>query len=509
MTSGWELVATIAACAGGIGALARTTTRAKVHAAGLPLLLSSWAVLLLAIAPERVHDRWPIALAAVAVGALVLLGLGRLVTGRETWLLAAGAAVLTLRIPVPTGDDTAMLLLPLYAVLALGAASRTRVELARLRAGIATGGRLPHRGGATRLLDVGAALLPLVAAASLAWSTDGEASAVTLGCFLVPFVIAYWLVRGWVEEGAALRPAGWALVASTLLAAGVGVYQVLAREVWWNPKVIDANRFRADFRTNSLYWDPNIYGRALVVGACVLVACLLIERLTRWRAALACAALALLTVALWNTYSQSSWVALAGALIVVAVLTLPPHPRRWVAGALVAVMLAASPSAYRALSGSDSSGRADVVRSGIALASERPIAGWGVGTFETAVTDRARRRGTATPTLTASHTTPVTVIAELGILGAAAYLVLLTSAATAVLARWRHTSTPASAARAAGDPHATGWPIAPVIWASAVLAALVAHSLLYAGFFEDATLWVALALLASLPRSERPTPEPV
>ena len=31
------------------------------------------------------------------------------------------------------------------------------------------------------------------------------------------------------------------------------------------------------------------------------------------------------------------------------------------------------------------------------------------------------------------------------------------------------------------------------------LAALVAHSLLYAGFFEDPTLWVTLAVLASLP----------
>jgi hypothetical protein len=93
----------------------------------------------------------------------------------------------------------------------------------------------------------------------------------------------------------------------------------------------------------------------------------------------------------------------------------------------------------------------------------------------------------------ASHTTPVTVFAELGLLGAFTYLTLLTSAVVTMLARWR---------RPPGGTSAYEWPIAPIIWAGATLFALIAHSLLYAGFFEDPTLWVALAVLASLPAAE-------
>jgi O-antigen ligase len=144
------------------------------------------------------------------------------------------------------------------------------------------------------------------------------------------------------------------------------------------------------------------------------------------------------------------------------------------------------------------------VRTGFALASERPLLGWGVGSFEHAAGARERERGNADPGLLASHTTPVTVFAELGIVGAFAYLTLLTSAVVTMLARWRRSSTPAAAARARGDVEGagTGWPIGPLIWASATLMVLVAHSMLYAGFFEDPTLWIVLALLASLPAIE-------
>jgi O-antigen ligase len=491
----------IAAVLASAGALARASTRGRVHAAGVPLLVLGWLGLLLAVAPDSVRDRWPLALVAMAVAVVVGWVLAGALAGRERWLLAAGGAFLTVRVPVPTGDDTAMLLLPLYAVIALGALVLTREELARVRAsGSSLERRVPDRGWATRLLDIGAAALPVVATLSLLWSIDRDASAETLGFFLVPFVLAYAFVRSWASRGVDLRPASWALLASGLVAAAVGLVQAATRQVWWNPKVVDANRFRPDFRTNSLYWDPNIYGRALVVAILLVVAWMLVTRVTRARFAIAIATIAVLVVALWNTYSQSSWVALAAGTSIVAVLTLPPNPRRWVAAALAVVVVVLVPFAADRLAGDDAEGRKDVVRAGIDLAQERPVLGWGMGAFEVAAREQAKRDGDPQPRLTASHTTPVTVVAELGVLGALTYLTLLTAAALTILARWRRTSTPAAAARAAGDdPLATGWPIAPVIWASAVLPALVAHSLLYAGFFEDATLWVVLAALASLP----------
>jgi O-antigen ligase len=493
--TGVELLASGAAIAASLGAIARTTRRTRIHRCGVPLLLVGWLGLVAAIAPSSVQDRWPLLVLAL----LLLLGVGWVLAGwlrgRERWLLAAGGLVLTLRVPIPTGDGNAMLLGPLYVVIAIGALVLLRSSL-RIRVR-----RLPDRGGATRLLDVGAAALPSLATLSLTWSFDRMASAEALAFFLVPFVLAYALVRSWASSGVDLRPATWALLSGALVDALVGLVQASRREVWWNPKVIDANRFRADVRTNSLFWDPNIYGRALVVAILLVVAWLLVSRLDQVRTLLAVALTALLTLALWHTYSQSSWVALAAGLTVLAVLTQPPRARRWIAGLLVVVVLVGLPYAARGLSGSDATGREDVVRTGIALGAEQPIGGWGIGTFEDAARARALEKGDRTPRLTASHTTPVTVFAELGVLGMFTYLTLLASAVVAVLARWRRSSTPASAARAQGvAADLTGWPDASIIWATAVLVALVAHSLLYAGFFEDATLWVSLAVLASLPR---------
>lgn len=483
-----------------VGGVARMQRARWLRVAGLAALLAAWLGLASSITPPGVRDRWPLLAAAVAAAlALGWVG-GRFLPGREAWLLGLGAAVLVVRVPVPTGDGTAMLLMPLYAMIGFGALAMLRQEVQHGRhRGWRT--RAGDRGGATRLLDVGVAALPVAAAASSTWSIDRSASTEALAFFLVPFLLGYTLVRWLVESAPSLRPTAWGLLAAAGVAALAGIWQAVAREVWWNPKVVDANRFRAEFRTNSLFWDPNIYGRALVVALLAVVAWAIVSRMSRRRGAAAAAFAALLLTALWHTYSQSSWLALAAALLVLTVLTLPPRARRWAAAAVVIVVLAGLPWAAERLAGDDASGRQDVVRTGLALAADRPLLGSGVGTFEAAARERARERGVTAPRLDDSHTTPVTVLAELGVLGMAAYLALLTATAVTALARWRRASTPAAAARAGGavdDP--PGWPRAPLVWATGALSALFVHSLLYAGFFEDPTLWVALAVLASLPR---------
>lgn len=494
-----DVVASTAAVAASIGGVGRALLDRRLRFAGLVLLLLGWLVLLVAIAPESL--RAPGAIAIVVASALGWVLAPRLL-GREQWLLAAGAALLAVRVPVPTGGgDSAMLLGPLYALVAIGSLVLLRGEWRSLR-DPASDAALPDHGGATRLLDIGAAALPVVGTLSLTWSIDRDASAEALACFLLPFLIAYALVRAWVSSGSGLRPAAAALVTSGAAIALVGLLQAASHRVWWNPKVIDANRFRPDFRTNSLFWDPNIYGRVLVLAIVAIVAWLLANRGGRASTARGFAAIALLAAALWNTYSQSSWFALAAALLAIGTLTLPPPARRGAAIALAVLLAISVPIALERLEGDDTEGRAQVVRTGIALAGERPLLGWGIGTFELAARERSLEQGQDDPRLSASHTTPITVLAELGVLGAVAYLTLLASATTAVLARWRRSSSPAAAARARGEDGApTGWPVGPILWATGALVALFAHSLLYAGFFEDATLWVALAVLASLPRA--------
>lgn len=407
-------LAAVAAIAASAGAIARTTRIRRVHVLGIPLLLLGWAGLLATILPESITAHRAVVALGFVAAAVVALGAARLLDGSVRWLLVVGAAVLTIRVPIPTGDGSAMLLGPLYAVIGLVACIVLQRELRELRQGEPL---LPDRGGATRLLDVGAALLPATATLSLTWSFDPLATTEALAFFLVPFVLLYACVRTLASGREDLRPAAWALVASGVVVAIVGLVQAAIGEVWWNPKVIDANRFRADFRTNSLYWDPNMYGRALVIAILAVVAWLLVRRVSRRGTPLLVATLALLVTALWHSYSQSSWVALAAGLTVVAVLTMPPNPRRWVAAALLVAVIVATPAAAGLLAGDDASGRRDVVNTGIALAAERPVLGWGIGTFEPAARARELERGNADPGLVASHTTPITVFAELGCSG--------------------------------------------------------------------------------------------
>ena len=49
----------------------------------------------------------------------------------------------------------------------------------------------------------------------------------------------------------------------------IGIYQYLTRNIYWNPKVKVDNAYAPVswfYRVNSVFYDPSIYGRFLVVG---------------------------------------------------------------------------------------------------------------------------------------------------------------------------------------------------------------------------------------------------
>jgi O-antigen ligase len=128
-----------------------------------------------------------------------------------------------------------------------------------------------------------------------------------------------------------------------------------------------------------------------------------------------------------------------------------------------------------------SSGRTGLVGGGAQLFGERPVWGYGSGSFST----EYHRIHPASP-LTLSHTIPITIAAEQGLIGEVAYLALVIAAGV-VLVRG-----------ARGDP-------ARAAIAAAFLA-LVFHTLLYADFLEDPVTWTLLGVGTALAFASRAVP---
>jgi O-antigen ligase len=193
------------------------------------------------------------------------------------------------------------------------------------------------------------------------------------------------------------------------------------------------------------------------------------------------AATAVLFGGLVLTLSQSSLGALLVGLVVLAALR---WSARWTFAAVGAIAVVAAgvalafPGALHVKLTSNrsldkaTSGRADLVRGGLRLFADRPLAGWGTGSFSKEY--RRHERVSSERAADASHTIPVTIAAEQGALGLIAYLALLLAAFVRLLRGAR--GDPIRAAVAAG------------------FAALVFHTLLYAAFLEDPLSWTLLGV---------------
>jgi len=284
--------------------------------------------------------------------------------------------------------------------------------------------------------------------------------------------------------------------------SAVGFYQYDTRNIFENPKLGVSNAYAPFFRVNSVFWDPSVYGRFLVLAMAPSILLVVLGRSLR----LSLSAVAVLVVTwlgLLISFSQSSFAALL--VVVIGASFIAWRWRALVAVALALAVLAgiavAQPQIRRSLEhhtthglNDASSGRASLVANGIRIAKAHPVRGVGVGGFKRAYAERVYPNlKNKEPKKAASHDTPVTVAAETGIVGLALFAWLL-------VAVFRQ------AFRRAGRVG---------LVAGLGLAAIFAHSLFYNAFFEDPMMWgliglVALAspLLVPVRRVARPVVEP-
>ncbi len=409
------------------------------------------------------HDEGRIALLAViAAGAI-----GVLTYLFRRWPVLLPLAIvfaLPFRIPLHAGGDTANLLVPLYLVIAAG------VIATLLRDWSA-----PPSDWTPRPLAWLLAAAVLLYAVQTLYSDDFSKGLQNVCFFFVPFTVAYRLLREVEWDRRLLVLLLWVVALEATAFVLVGSVEYATRSLFWNDQVIRSNEFHTYFRVNSVFWDPNVYGRYLALVITVATAALLWAR-ERRDLALLTILIGVLWIGLAQTFSQSSYIALLAGLAVLAAI-------RWswkwtlavvVVGTILGMtVVGVNPSRINI----ETSGRANLVEGGVDLFAERPLQGYGAGSFQAAY--RENRENKDAP-VSISHTEPVTVAAEQGLLGLALYVALI------VVALWTLTA---------------GIRAGPTAARAAVLAAFVAllvHTVAYAGFFNDPITWVLLAIGASL-----------
>jgi hypothetical protein len=489
----------------------------RLRAAAMSLALVLFPVLILG---DQWHSHQIVALRHdsgrfVALGLLALAisaALAAAFRRRPLLLPLAIVAALPFRIPLHAGGDTANLLVPLYLVIGGGvlavAFEALRPDANAGHVGRPAGGSVPATGPAGPIgwLPRILAAVVVIYAIQVLYSADFSKGLQNACFFFVPFSLVYALLRDVEWDRRLLVLVLWVIGLEAVAFVAVGSVEYLSRSLFWNDQVIRSNEFHTYFRVNSVFWDPNVYGRYLALVAVLAMAALLWARERRDIARLT-TLVAVLWIGLAPTFSQSSFAALLAGLAALAALR---WSLRWtltavgvgiVAGLLVVTLAGGSSKVSFSRINIDTSGRANLVSGGIHLFAQRPVYGYGSGSFPRAYREHVRLHEVP---VSVSHTEPVTVAAEQGIVGLGLYAALI------VAALWTMGGgmfgRPAGGTGVGGveDSLARSAPPTPgsgPAGRAAVLAAFIAllvHTMAYAGFYEDPITWVLLAVGVSL-----------
>ncbi|HEX7255428.1 MAG TPA: O-antigen ligase family protein [Gaiellaceae bacterium] len=476
--------------AGG-AALAILAGRRTALLAGFALLVVAEALLALSIAGTDAIDNAAsaTAVAAGAVGLLLLAVAAAVFVRYPALTIPALVLAAPFRLPFDVDREHRFFfavaeggrlgrLIPLYAVLTAAAVAFLYRALRR-----------NEIAAPPRLIAIPIAAFLAVASLSLLWTRDIEEGANLLAFFLLPFaamvaVVARAELAPWLPRALAVIAIGLASVFAV-----VGLWQQATKELlFYEPNLEVANAYSPFFRVTSLFSDPSLYGRHLVLGFAVLLVLLWAGRI---RLALAAPLMALLFAGLYYSYSQSSMAALFVVAAAVTLVAGDRTARRAVlAATLVAFVVAAGFVAVQARDQSIrelTSGRWQRAELAIDVAREQPLVGVGLGA-QPKVSRDLGASGSAREARFVSHTTPLTVAAELGAVGLALYALLLVGAGRMLLIVRQ------------------AWPTLALAL-GAVLLALFTHALAYSGFFEDPITWLTLGVGVAYLSVPAPVPE--
>jgi hypothetical protein len=475
----------VAEVAGVVGAggvvLTLLAGRRALVLAGLALIVAAEALLAVSMAgAETLRDAiGPSTAAAGMLGLALLAAAAAILVRFPAFVIPALLVAAPFRLPFDFDRDHRFFfalaeggklgrLVPLYVVLAAAATA--------LAWRVARNGEAPPL---PKLVAMPVAAFFALASVSLLWSRDLDAGANLLAFFLLPFavlvaVVARAELAPWLPRALAVIAIGLACVF-----AAVGLWQEATKDLFfYSPQLEVANAYSPFFRVTSLFTDPSLYGRHVVLGLAVLLVLIWSGRINLY---LAAAVAALLFGGLYFSYSQTSFASLFAVALVVTLVAGDRIARRTVVVATGVAVLAVA--GFVLVDAKDqsirdvTSGRSTRVERTADVVREAPLLGVGLGAQPEASQDLAEQSGARTSRFV-SHTTPLTVAAELGVVGLAVYALLLAAGLRMILVLRRYDE-------------------ALALSVGAVLLALFAHALAYSGFFEDPITWLALGIGAA------------
>lgn len=431
---------------------------------------------------------------AAAVG-LALLACAAYFIRQRPWVVAP-LAVLTLpfRIPISSGGNTNSLLVPLYFVIGASA-------LAWLVPVLWQAHRQPGRQEAAprrkillfeKLL---AAFIVLYAVQALYSPTAGAPAGFVVALqneafFYIPFAVLLARLRDIEWNRELLIRCLMITVGLAIAFSLIGFLEEATQTLYFRSNLVLTNELHEYFTINSVFYDPDIFGRYLALVMLMAATVLVYEQRIRVQLG-AILTLAILWACLVFTLSRSSLVALAVGLAVLASLRwrLPRALYVSVISVVVAAAVALAithPSQLGLNNGNvATSGRASLIKGGIHIFEQQPLYGYGSGSF---ATEYKKAYPIAAKIVDESHNIPITVASEMGVIGLAFYVVLVLSA---LLTLFRG---------ARGDPFRVAIAVA--------FLGLLLHTMLYADFLEDPMTWTLLAVGGTLAAAARSAARP-
>lgn len=268
-------------------AVALVHSDARARAAAMLGALVLAPVLLLADiwhSPQlSIIHRHPLVAAALGVVGLAVVVLLAWQITRRPWLLAPLVTVtLPFRVPIAAGGTTSNLLVPLYLVVGAGTlAYIVPVLRGRDPASVAVSNGVAESPPPIRWVERLLALYVMLYAIQAIYSPDFEKALQQMAFFYVPFALMFCLLRRLRWSPRLLRLCLELVAGLAVVFVGIGFVEYATKTLLLNPKLVAQNSVHTYFAINSVFFDPDIFGRFLALVMILLAAVLIYSRRQR------------------------------------------------------------------------------------------------------------------------------------------------------------------------------------------------------------------------------------